>query len=338
MEALKLVLWARHLPVKFDFPSPRRRANLKAGNMINASRGRFSVSRTAIALGAAAAVFVGGMVGAPNAIAQSVNVEVQVGVPEPDTTYVYLLDDEGEVVETLVEGADGAWVLPDDSEIAEGDYTLVHSATPGEPVATDYSEEVTIDDLQTFAVTFTYTEEDDDEPGNGDNSNGDNGNGDNDNGDNDNGNGEDEDLSSQLSSNFDFDFNINEPEDGGLSDRCIGTGLAVGLPLLLLVPAGLAGQLGIAGSSALMDPVNAAIQDANTQIQNQIGLLDPNAAQAVEDLNAMLAPFGVTAGQAAIGVGMVAAGVAGTAAILDACTGGNGSSATVVGWLERDSE
>ena len=120
----------------------------------------------------------------------------------------------------------------------------------------------------------------------------------------------------------------------GSSEQCIGTGLAVGLPLLLLIPVGLASQLGLAGSSDMMAPLNTAIRDANTQLQNQLGLLDPAAAQAAEELNALLAPFGVTAGQAAIGVGMVAAGVAGTAALLDAC-GNDGSSASMWWWGEN---
>lgn len=145
-------------------------------------------------------------------------------------------------------------------------------------------------------------------------------------------------LSSQEDGSSVVDFNLEETEGEGSSDSCIATGLGVGLPLLLLIPAGLASQLGLAGSSALADPINAAIQDANTRIQSQIGLLDPNAAQAVESLNEMLAPFGVTAGQAAIGVGMVAAGVAGTSAILDACGGNGGSSAVLSWWGQSEPE
>lgn len=191
--------------------------------MNNPLRGRFSVSRSAIALGTAAAVFAGGMVVAPNASAQEVGAET---------------------VSSIEEGS-----------------SLV--------------------DLE-------------------------------------------------------VDTNPETGGEGSSNDQCIGTGLTVGLPLLLLVPVGLATQLGLAGTEAIAAQVGDAVRDANTALQNQLGVFNEDAARAVQDLDALLAPFGVTAAQAAIGLGMVAAGVAGSAALLDACGSDEGSSAMSSYWVGAD--
>lgn len=289
----------------------------KAEDMNNTkvSRRRFARSRTAIALGAAAALFAGGLVASPVAAAQQETINETIDAEWPETYYVYLVASDVEIQLTDADG-DGAYKVLSEDEVQPnvgteyGIYITANAGGPGE----DEEALGTLTPVAGETVQVLVNEYE--------------------------GNGEEGEPSSldELSSNFDFTSSVNaDEEEQGPSDRCIGTGLAVGLPLLLLIPAGLASQLGLAGSSALAAPINSAIQDANTEIQRQIGLLDPNAAQAVESLNEMLAPFGVTAGQAAIGVGMVAAGVAGTAAILDACSTG-GSSLTGLGWFQGGTE
>ncbi|QPK78948.1 hypothetical protein G7Y31_10615 [Corynebacterium lizhenjunii] len=116
--------------------------------------------------------------------------------------------------------------------------------------------------------------------------------------------------------------------------RCVPAGLAVGLPLLFLIPVGLAGQVNIPGLQPLQDSlgaqiarVNDQLAQANVQLQRQLGIFNADVASPLNGINAQLGKFGQDAGRVAGSVALVAAGVLALAWLIDSCTPGNSSSA-----------
>ncbi|WJY83601.1 C protein alpha-antigen precursor [Corynebacterium cystitidis DSM 20524] len=127
---------------------------------------------------------------------------------------------------------------------------------------------------------------------------------------------------------------VEAPSDHGSSDidtgRCVATALGFGLPLLALVPIGLASQLSIPGLSPLVGQVNARIQEINTQLQAQVGVLDPKLAAFVADINAALGSVAPQAGKIASGIAIVAAGLLVGSVIYDACSPEDSSTSSSV--------
>ena len=113
-----------------------------------------------------------------------------------------------------------------------------------------------------------------------------------------------------------------EPGEGGLSsnlsERCINTGLGVGLPLLFLIPVGLASQLAIPGLKDFIAPINKQIADINARLQMQAGVFNGPLADQMAGINAQLKRYGVSAGS----VALVAAGALAIGLLADACTPG----------------
>ena len=120
-------------------------------------------------------------------------------------------------------------------------------------------------------------------------------------------------------------------ESRGLGDvykrqnqRCINTGLGVGIPLLFLIPVGLASQMNIPGLSDFVDPINKQIQDLNTQLQKQAGIFQGPLADKVAGIDAQLKRFVADHQQAAGAVALIAAGALAIGLIADACAPGAG--------------
>ncbi|MCL8493987.1 YPDG domain-containing protein [Corynebacterium sp. B5-R-101] len=111
-----------------------------------------------------------------------------------------------------------------------------------------------------------------------------------------------------------------------LSQRCINTGLGVGIPLLFLIPVGLASQMNIPGLKDFVAPINKQIQNLNTQLQKQAGVFNGPLAGKVAGIDAQLKRFGVDHQQAAGAVALIAAGALAIGLIADACAPGAGSS------------
>ena len=109
-----------------------------------------------------------------------------------------------------------------------------------------------------------------------------------------------------------------------LSERCINTGLGIGIPLLFLIPVGLASQMNIPGLSEFVAPINKQIQDLNTRLQQQAGLFNGPLADQVNGINAQLKRFGADYQQAAGAVALIAAGALAIGLLADACAPGAG--------------
>ena len=122
-----------------------------------------------------------------------------------------------------------------------------------------------------------------------------------------------------------------EPEKPGLTEderkRCIATSVGFGLPLLALIPLGLATQLEIPGLTEVVSQANAQLQAANTSLQQQLGVFNPQVAMQVEAINEQLGQFGLDVAKVAGGLALIAAGILTGTIIYDNCTpGGIGSS------------
>ena len=138
--------------------------------------------------------------------------------------------------------------------------------------------------------------------------------------------------------NVDVNVTVGKPDNtGGSSDgsgssdlssnqRCINTGLGVGIPLLFLIPVGLASQMNIPGLSDFVAPINKQIRDLNTQLQKQAGVFNGPLAGKMAGIDAQLKRFGVDHQQAAGAVALIAAGALAIGLIADACAPGGGSS------------
>ena len=121
------------------------------------------------------------------------------------------------------------------------------------------------------------------------------------------------------------------PEKPGLTDderkRCIATSVGFGLPLLALIPLGLATQLEIPGLTEVVSQANAQLQAANTSLQQQLGVFNPQVAMQVEAINEQLGQFGLDVAKVAGGLALIAAGILTGTIIYDNCTpGATGSS------------
>lgn len=109
----------------------------------------------------------------------------------------------------------------------------------------------------------------------------------------------------------------------GLSDdqrnRCIASAVGFGLPLIALLPLGLATQVQIPVLSDVAAQASAQLQDANTRIQQQAGIFNPEMAAQVERINAQLGTVGADLGMVAAGIVLIAAGILAGTIIYDNC-------------------
>ncbi|MCQ4608244.1 Rib/alpha-like domain-containing protein [Corynebacterium pseudogenitalium] len=107
---------------------------------------------------------------------------------------------------------------------------------------------------------------------------------------------------------------------------CAATAVGFGLPLIALLPLGLASQIQIPVLSDLAGQVEAQLQAANTRIQQQAGIFNPEMARQAERINAQLRTVGADLGMVVAGIALIAAGVLAGTFIYDACKPGGPSS------------
>ena len=107
---------------------------------------------------------------------------------------------------------------------------------------------------------------------------------------------------------------------------CAASAVGFGLPLIALLPLGLASQIQIPVLSDLSGQVEAQLQAANTRIQQQAGIFNPEMARQAERINAQLRTVGADLGMVVAGIALIAAGVLAGTFIYDACKPGGPSS------------
>ena len=108
--------------------------------------------------------------------------------------------------------------------------------------------------------------------------------------------------------------------------KCVATSVGFGLPLIALLPIGLATQLEIPGLSDIAAQANAQIQNFNTQMQRQLGVFNPQLASQVDAINSQLARYGTDIGTVLGGLALIAAGILAGTIIYDNCSPNGGSS------------
>ncbi|MGV0433328.1 hypothetical protein, partial [Corynebacterium sp. 20_84] len=124
----------------------------------------------------------------------------------------------------------------------------------------------------------------------------------------------------------DVDIKITSPDRPGCTESLIG----FGLPLLALIPLGIASQTAIPGLQNIQGQVGRQIQDANTALQNQLGIMDPRLAKASADFQAQLRGAGANLNQVLGGIAVLAYGIAAITTIATKCGPGNTKTQTNV--------
>ena len=135
--------------------------------------------------------------------------------------------------------------------------------------------------------------------------------------------------------NPDDEINVRDGDDNkakpvivgrvGSSERegCTESLIGFGLPLLALIPLGIASQTAIPGLQNIQAQVGRQIQDANTALQNQLGVMDPRLAKAAADFQAQLRGAGANLSQVLGGIAVLAYGIAAITTIATKCGPGN---------------
>ena len=113
--------------------------------------------------------------------------------------------------------------------------------------------------------------------------------------------------------------------DKKATDRkgCTESLVGFGVPLLALIPLGIATQVAIPGLQGFKAQVDQQIRDMNTALQNQLGILDPNMAAAAAEFDARVKAAGANLGQVLGGLAVLAYGIAAVSTIIAKCGPGN---------------
>ena len=104
--------------------------------------------------------------------------------------------------------------------------------------------------------------------------------------------------------------------------KCVASAVGFGLPLIALLPLGLASQIQIPVLSDMAAQVDAQLKAVNTRIQQQAGIFNPELAAQVERINAQLRTVGADLGMVAAGIVLIAAGILAGTVIYDNCNPG----------------
>ena len=117
--------------------------------------------------------------------------------------------------------------------------------------------------------------------------------------------------------------------------RCAPAAAGVGLPLLFLLPIGLASQMNIPGFSPLVKQVSAQIDGINRQLgqqnaalQKQLGIYNGPLAKQASQIDMMLKKVSPEAGRIGGGVALAAAGALALGLLINSCAPGAGSSSS----------
>ena len=118
-------------------------------------------------------------------------------------------------------------------------------------------------------------------------------------------------------------------------ERCAPAAAGLGLPLLFLLPIGLASQMNIPGFSPLVKQVSAQIDGINRQLgqqnaalQKQLGIYNGPLAKQANQIDLMLKKVSPEAGRIGGGVALAAAGALALGLLINSCAPGAGSSSS----------
>ncbi|QQU84287.1 YPDG domain-containing protein [Corynebacterium riegelii] len=111
--------------------------------------------------------------------------------------------------------------------------------------------------------------------------------------------------------------------------KCVATALGFGLPLIALLPIGLATQIDLPGLTPIANEVSARLEQTNSQIQQQLGVFNPQMAGQVAEVNARLKEVGADLAMVAAGIALIAAGILAGTLIYDNCAPGGGFNSSV---------
>ena len=112
---------------------------------------------------------------------------------------------------------------------------------------------------------------------------------------------------------------VEKPISSSQRKGCTESLLGFGLPLLALIPLGIAAQSAIPGLQAFQAQLDQQVRDMNTALQRQLGILDPNLARAAAEFDARLKGAGANLGQVLAGLAALAYGIAAIATIATKC-------------------
>ena len=118
-------------------------------------------------------------------------------------------------------------------------------------------------------------------------------------------------------------------------ERCAPAAAGLGLPLLFLLPIGLASQMNIPGFSPLVKQVSAQIDGINRQLgqknvalQKQLGIYNGPLAKQANQIDLMLKKVSPEAGRIGGGIALAAAGALALGLLINSCAPGAGSSSS----------
>lgn len=109
-------------------------------------------------------------------------------------------------------------------------------------------------------------------------------------------------------------------------NRCIAAGVGFGLPLLALIPPGIALTVGIPGLEDEVAQFNANIERANTELQKRLGIFNPEMAALAAEVNAQLKEYGMNLLTGAGALLLIPLIIGNSPGIAGACTPGDMSS------------
>ena len=124
------------------------------------------------------------------------------------------------------------------------------------------------------------------------------------------------------------------PADPG---KCVATAVGFGLPLLALIPIGLATQLSIPGLTDFVENVSMDLERANAQIQKNLGMFNPETAKALSQMNAQLRKAGFDLATVGAGLAVIAAGILAGTLLYENCAPGDAKSSVKVDSLKGSS-
>ena len=115
--------------------------------------------------------------------------------------------------------------------------------------------------------------------------------------------------------NVDVTVTVEQPNVGDRdkpeidTGKCIASALGFGLPMIALLPLGLASQVDVPGLTPIANQLSARLEQVNSQIQQQIGVYNPQMASQVAEINARLKSVGADLFTVVTSLALITAGI-----------------------------